>query len=247
MTLRSRRDNHAVYLNTGLAGGPRTGFACGLAAVIACAMILGSCDDEDAPASGAGAAANQYSEAKGPQDTQVHFDVDPALIGESQRFEDFGIQFSAPAGWAPLPADQVAAVAAAAMGQRQGATSAPATRPTGEFAAEPLAVYSRAEEGLWLIVSAVNVESPAAYEQALRKRHGQLSTDHYDISGIDGHQYLFQTQGLVNLKVLLSAPDYSEQRRLQLDYVLPMQAYQQKARVLESSIGSVRPVAPRDR
>lgn len=177
----------------------------------------------------------------------MHFDVDPALIGESQRFEDFGIQFAAPAGWAPLPADQVAAVAAAAMGQREGATSAPATRPAGEFAAQPLAVYARSEEGLWLIVSAVTVEDPAAYEQALRKRHGKLTTDRYEISGIDAHQYLFQTQGLVDMKVLLHAPEASEKRRLQLDYVLPMQAYQQKARVLESSIGSVRPLASRDR
>ena len=197
--------------------------------MFASALALG-CDDETDVA-GAPAAAGQ---------TTMQFNVDPALIGSMRRFDDFNVQFAPPAGWEPLPQQQVAAVAAAAgMGPRD-APDAGDTQPTDPFAVEPLAVFMDADQGTWLIVSAVSVPDFAAFEVVLRSRHNVVAAEHFAVTGIDVHQYLLRPAKLVGLKLLISSPDRRDPRRLQLDYVLPEARYNAAGRSLESSIGSLR-------
>ena len=108
-----------------------------VASAIALAVPIG-CDAPDEEDGGATAQAAQSTR---------QFNVDEKLIAGAQRFESFGVEFSPPAGWTALPADQVAAVAAAVNGgageagagnrgpaTRAMATLAPRRRPTAEAA-----------------------------------------------------------------------------------------------------------------
>lgn len=202
--------------------------------------MTGGCDDEET------SAADTRSRAAAKT---MKFNVDPALIGPMRRFEQFNIQLAPPVGWEPMPDEQVAAVArAAGIGQQaqpNGTTAPSESVAAGSGAlvsAEPLAVFASPDQGTWLIVSAVDVLDPMAYEAALRSAHNVLNSENFVASDIEVRQYLVRAPNLVNLKLLLAAPGRAEKRLLQLDYVFAEQQYAQSGRILESSLGSIRTI-----
>lgn len=201
------------------------------------------------------------------QTTTMQFNVDPALLGETQRFAAFGVQFAPPAGWDRLPEEQMAAVAAA-VGAPAGpvaadnvhSTGTTATTPTttpaamppsgvaaaggdDEFQAEPVAVFSQPGQGVWLLVSALNIDEPQRYTAMLRRQPEQVLATEFQLHGIAVHQYLIRPDGLVNFKLLLNAPGRADSRRLQLDFVVAQTSWAKAVRAVESSIGSVRPTS----
>ncbi len=195
-----------------------------LLAVSLLAVVLVGCEDAD-------------EEPEAPAEREMQFNIDPALIGPSQRFDAFGVQFSPPAGWEALPAGDIADIAAALSGGHEAEPASDnATRP---FLVEPLAVYGRPEEGLWLIVSAVHVSDPAHYTAVLSDRPG-FATDDFLVDEIRVHQYRVLPDGMLNYKLLLTPPSHSGPARLQLDYLVPVKEYQRLGRTFESSIGSLR-------
>ncbi len=107
---------------------------------------------------------------------------------------------------------------------------------------EPLAVFARPDEGRWLIVSGIRVPEPEVYTARLREQHERLDTDQFLLQGIEVHQYRSFPKGMVNFRLLLAAPGRPDERRLQLDYVFPARDYAEMGRVLESSIGSIKPL-----
>ena len=216
-------------------GGVRAWMAVPATAAVMAALLSG-CDTADEP-------ADEVSEGK----TTIEMNVDPTLVGDAQRFEAFGVQFSPPAGWAAMPQDQVAVVAAAvngspAQGESEEGQSPPDNEASSDnYRADPLAVFARPEEGLWLIVSAVNVPEPAVYTARLKERPGKVEATDFLLRGIEVHQYRLFPEGMVNFKLLVSAPGREDPRRLQLDYVFPLAEYDRMGRILESSIGSLAP------
>ena len=196
---------------------------------------------------GSGCDAEEVAKSGRVGETTIAINVDPTLIDPVQRFEPFGVQFSPPAGWAALPQEDVMKVAAAVSGEEPaGQTEVAAgvsegTEASDNYRADPLAVFAKPKSGLWLIVSAVNVPEPAVYTARLRERHERLDTDQFLLRGIEVHQYRSFPNGMVNFKLLASAPGRKDERRLQLDYVFPMKEYEKLGRVLESSIGSLSP------
>ena len=169
----------------------------------------------------------------------MQFTVDPALVGEYVALGDGGFRVRPPTGWPPLPDDQLAKLAAAQ-------TSA-ATRP-GDAAAvtavTAVAGFVRAADHFGLIVSTVAVDDEAAYLAELRAADSQVQTARYRVNGVAVTQYLLRRNKLVDLRLLLDAAD-ARGRRLQLDYVVPLTDWPGQARVVESSIGSLAPAAPR--
>jgi hypothetical protein len=207
----------------------------GVAAGLVVSALVAGCDTEEEP--------DRVAEGQ----TTIQMNVDATLIDPTQQFEAFGVQLSPPAGWAPLPQDQVDAVAAAVSGQEAAEpTEASGAVPEGggasdNYRADPLAVFAKPDSGLWLIVSAVNVPEPAVYTARLKEQHERLDQDQFLLRGIEVHQYRSFPDGMVNFKLLVAAPGREDPRRLQLDYVFPLKEYETLGRVLESSIGSLAP------
>ena len=216
-----------------------------VASLVLAAGLVAGCDDQDS-----GEPAGESAAAK----HTMNFRVDPALLGPSQRFEEFDIELSPPAGWTALPDEQFAAVAAGVDGRAagSGASTNPAAgaeaspsdpaAASDKFEAIPLAVYGQADKNLWLIVSSVKVPEPALYTAALRERPEKVESTDFYVHGIHVHQYRVLPAGLVNFKLLLSAPGHENARRLQLDFLIPRQQYESLARTVESSLGSLKPL-----
>lgn len=215
--------------------------------LVAAGAIAAGCDDEASDgASGARTAAAPTA--------PMRFNVDPTLIGPVHRFESFNVQLAPPAGWQPLPDDQMATVAAAiakanaqdalslaGTGEQEGAAATPA-HAAQSLPVEPLAVFASSHPEMWLIVSAVDVADAGAFEAALRDAHDVKNAERFAVSDIEVHQYLVRPAKLVNLKLLLSVPGRKDRRYLQLDYIFPEEEFSQSGRTLESSLGSIRPI-----
>ena len=196
--------------------------------------LASGCGEDAAPAPGAG-------ESAAPQ---MQFVVNEALLGAPYDAEAFDITLRPPVGWAALPEDQLAAVAAA--GRSQAATQ-PTTQP-GELSAEPLAVFvgpaDEAGRPATLMVTAVDAAVAAETPDLLRQQYEEnVKAGDFRVGEVPVGLYNMVTPQLVTWKILVRPDAPRDGRVLQLDYVASRAGYAKVAKQIESSIGSLRPSA----
>jgi hypothetical protein len=175
-----------------------------------------------------------------PGPVGMQFNVDEALLGEPRAFVDYGISLRPPAGWSEMPQEQIARLTAAV----QPPASAEPIEPP-----RPLAAFLLPKDPSVLIVSSIPWSADEAdlaqFQEQLRAQFGEVRHGQFKVNGLDVQQYLLQPQGQVNFKLLVAAESAaagdSVGRRLQLDYVVPQEAWPAQVRAVESSIGSLRP------
>jgi hypothetical protein len=172
---------------------------------------------------------------------EITFRVDSTRLGE--RFEDAArsLTLSAPAHWAPLPAEAIEE----GMRRLRAAAGPDSTR-------EPrlLALYREDPEGASLAVSGFDRAFSGAALDSLGREHltrlkartpdGRVDQGRYSYRGFDVLQFRVVDLRAVHFKLLVNRPRTA---LLQLDYVVPRGVYERELESIESSIGSLRPLS----
>ncbi len=196
---------------------------------MAAMILLAGCDSEEAADAG---------KVDANEPPPMAFTVDSTLLAAATQFElpdGRTVELRPPAGWKPLTEAALALVARAA-------DEAVASTQPADMETTPLAAYVAADQSA-LILSLVPISTGEDRIAALRAAFGPVRSDAFPIGGLTVDQYLLDTDGRRNLKVLVRPVEGSgATRQLQLDYVVAGNAFEKYARIMESSLGSLRQI-----
>ncbi len=178
-----------------------------------------------------------------PDQTDVTFEVDPALIGPVYENSEIGFRFQPPVDWEPLDDRQRQAVLDALADE-----SAP---DANTFQMEVRDVLFSTDTLSFVSLSVIGDPSdeklrPAAYADAYGQTIGLDQTDAADaeliarmdfsVNGVSVTQFRHLQGDRVTFTLVLAG---GNGKVVQLDYSIPTDAYQRESVKLESSIGTI--------
>jgi len=179
-------------------------------------------------------ACSNQNEAPALADGEILFNVDSTLIQTPFTSAEFSFQISPPAGWEASTAEMLEEIKSSVV------------QPKGAFQVQPLQFYIHPEHHALLAVSQVVSPDTSMEPKSVKEEYitvvrttfalYNLQENRYIKTGIPVVQYLMQKDGNIIFKLLL---EDSGNHLIQLDYVVPQSVYEQEAKAIESSIGSI--------
>jgi hypothetical protein len=176
------------------------------------------------------------------QITEMFFNIDPELLGDTVYVKDKGIIFQPPDAWMQFP-DEILSNEIFVGDLRQVIRSLPGDEL---FPTYPIYAFYRLENGSAMIVSEISVadtlnDTPEALIQFQKRITDQFTEDEVKTTdfmknGIHFYQYLTQKDDVVNFKFVFGN---TADEIFQIDYIVPTSVYLQESKAIESSIGTI--------
>ncbi|MFP4377312.1 MAG: hypothetical protein ACLFP4_09725 [Spirochaetales bacterium] len=180
--------------------------------------------------------ASERSASPDERAEDVVFSVDPSLVGDPYHSEEIGLRVRPPAEWTRLPAEQRDAVGQSLLDRQL----------ESDFRLGLQDAFVDPESLSFFTVSLVQdadgpLERAEAYVEALAAQVDEeddevASFAAFRVDGVEINQFRFLRAERVNFTLVLVG---SKDRVGQLDYSIPLQAYEAEGVKLESSIGSI--------
>lgn len=169
--------------------------------------------------------------------TEMVFNIDPELLGDTVYVKDKGFVFQHPETWTQIP-DEIFGEAVRRL-----------TRAIAEdelFPTYPIHAFLRPDNGSAMIVSEISItdtiydtsEALTQFQKRITDRYTEeeLKTTDFMKDGIHFYQYLIQKEDIVNFKFVFRN---TADEMFQVDYIVPASVYLQESRAIESSIGTI--------
>jgi len=170
------------------------------------------------------------------QPDDVVFSVDPALIGDVYENRAIGLRVRPPAQWTRLEEQQRDAVGQSLTDRQMESDVRLALQdafvhPTSlSFFAVSLVQDANGP------LTEIDEYVEQLAEQVAQEDNEVASYAPFSVGGVPVHQFRFLREERINFTLILSG---STGRVAQLDYSIPLQAYEEEGTKLESSIGSI--------
>ena len=167
--------------------------------------------------------------------SELFFHIDSSQLGSLFESESLGVALHPPKGWTVMGSDSREKLRRQLMAEQNDSEP---------LAINPVAIFMDTASGALLSVNHLEVMSTdssafMSYTQTLENAFPGQSVKKADFSkdGMPFIQYLIQGNKQIAFKLITTTGNKSN---LQFDYIIPVHAYVDQIKAIESSIGSIR-------
>lgn len=162
------------------------------------------------------------------QFTKVSFQVNDSLLAEEFCCNDSELKFRPPLGWQEVNYETLESIKANAM----------ALQDSLQINAIPLKIFIDQKKSFTCFVSTLSSDHVEGYISRFFEinKDLQINEAKFFHNGIDFHQLIFSKKGKVTIKLI----SVGIEKSFMIDYIVPVNLYEENLRIIESSIGTIK-------